>query len=436
MKKRAAFIFALLIVLSALSFTSFASAVEFNVNSNYSQGETMIAKVSGNFISPITKSNVFFYQGHVRIPMEYDVVQIEGDAYIYAVLARNETGNYSISVENIKYMVGAKVVQDNLIRNFSITNNTADFSVNPGAVSSSGDFVIELQNLRDNQIVVDIKTSQINSSLENSTEREILILPSESSETSFSLKSGEKKKISFKPGVGNKELRTIEITTLNTTYYIPIYLSAVIEGTQKSTFVLEPSSLAYSFATDSAVNKTVYLYNTGSSDITGISLSLDDELAPLVNLSVTNIGTLSANSKIPIELIFFSKKEVATLGNIKAKAGEDIAYSSLTVRFTSNYTPVTPNETIQSTSKTCEELSGVFCNSTQECSQEVVHAADNLCCLASCNEVKKSNSGTIIAVIIIIFIIAAGSWFYLAKYKKSRKSSVNLLKIAKGKDKD
>jgi hypothetical protein len=429
MKKRAIFIFLILGTILILGFTPLISAVEFTMNANYSQGETLIAKVSGNFINQISKSNVVFYEGHVRIPMQSDVINANGDYYIYAVLAGKPTGDYSLSIENAKYMMGAEVSQETLVKNFSINNETADFSINPGAVSASGEFSFEVQNLQDSPITIDVKTSE-----NSSGEREILILSAGNlTETSFSLKSGEKKEITFKPGIGDKTLRKIKLSSTKTVYNVPVYLATVLEGNQVSSFVLEPSSLSYSFSTNSVFQKTVYLYNNGNTEIKDIELSLDNELVPLLNLSVVKVNKLSANSKIAVNLTFYSKTEVSTLGNIKAKSGENIAYSSLTIRFIKNYTAVSSNETIQSSAKTCEELSGTICTSTQECSQEPLYAKDNLCCLSTCKEIKKSNSGIIIAVVIILLIVGVGVWFYFAKFKKIKKSPVNFVDIAKGK---
>jgi hypothetical protein len=429
MGKRVIFILALFAVLQLLPLFS---AVEFNLNANYSSGETMIVKVAANFISPLSKSNIFFYEGHVRIPMQYDVIQAgNSEYYIYASLVDKSAGDYSVNITNTKYMVGTQVVESNLMRNFSITNKTADFSVVPGAVSSSGDFSIEVQNLKESPISISVDTSE-----GNSGEREISILLSgNSTKTSFSLQSGEKEKINFRPGIGNKTLRFIEIKNQNLTYKIPVYLWGTVEGVQQPTFSLEPSSLSYSFATGTTEKKEVYLYNTGSVEIKDILISLDEELVPLVNLSVSKIDKLAPNSKATIGLTFFSKSPVQTLGNIKAKSDDIIAYSFLTLRFISNYTPVIPNETIQSTVKTCTELKGKICNSTtEECSQEPVYAKDSVCCLASCETIKKSNSGTFTAVIIILVLVAAGAWLYFSKFRKTKKQPVNLLDIAKGKD--
>src|SRR3989344_8001940 len=55
---------------------SLISAAEINFirtenSSDFNQGETLIAKVSGNFIEQPTSNNVFFYRSHVRVPMVY-----------------------------------------------------------------------------------------------------------------------------------------------------------------------------------------------------------------------------------------------------------------------------------------------------------------------------------------------------------------------------
>src|SRR4030042_4680810 len=112
-----------------------------------SQGETIITKVSGNFLTPVTEENIFFYRGHVRAPMEYGVAKIGDDYYVYALTTGKTAGDYSLSIENVQYMKGAEISDENIIKNFSITNLTAAFSVKPGFIISSGNFSLEIQNL-------------------------------------------------------------------------------------------------------------------------------------------------------------------------------------------------------------------------------------------------------------------------------------------------
>jgi len=77
----------LLFFLILLSF-QLISAVEFDLKQNFSNGETIITKVSGNFINPIARGNVFFYREpeHVRIPIDYGIMKVGSEYYIYVLL--------------------------------------------------------------------------------------------------------------------------------------------------------------------------------------------------------------------------------------------------------------------------------------------------------------------------------------------------------------
>ena len=89
-------------------------------------------------------------------------------------------------------------------------------------------------------------------------------------------------------------------------------------------------------------------------------------------------------------------------------------------------------EELPKITKTCEEINGSFCVSSQKCSGEQVTAKNGICCLAKCEEKKKSSAGKIIGWGIVIILVALYAWFYLSKYKKT-KSMVDLLEVAEGK---
>ncbi len=417
-------------ILSVLIFLLFPliSAVEFNLNNNFSQGETIITKLSGNFLTSVTKDNVFFYQGHVKIPVDYGITKINNDYYLYASLSGKQQGNYSISIENVKYMKGTEVISDNIVRNFTITNSTADFSLKPGVVVSSEDFFLELQNLQDRGITIDVKTQTTNNS-----ERSVLIsTPEATAKTaSVSLVSGEVGKIYFKLGDGLPTFQIIEFKSGNLTYEVPVYIFTS-SATQEAAYRLEPSQLIDSIPTNSVTKRIIFLYNTGNSEIKNISLSLSDSISPFVNLSQYSIQSLTSKSNIPIELSFFSPGELEVSGTLKANInGEIMLYSQISLKFLNNYVP--SNETQQSSEKTCAELQGRICSSEQTCDKKTVYAKDNVCCLGNCKSPRgKSSAGIIIAIIILLVIVVVGFWFYKKKFKKAKKP-FDLLKIAKGK---
>jgi len=417
----------LLIIFLIFLFSPLISSVEFNLKENFQQGETIIAKLSGNFITPITKDNVFFYREHVRIPMDYGIEKINKDYYIYASLLGKTQGNYSISIENVKYMSGNEIVTDSIIRNFSIINTTADFSLKPGVIVSPGDFFLEVQNLKDNSITINVKTPAANGS-----ERDISVITQETTAKTLSLSliSGEVKKIYFKIGNGLPTFQKIELTSGNFTYEVPVYIFSASEF-QEVFYKLEPSQLILSLPTNSVTKKTIFLYNTRKSEIKNISLSLSDGIEPFVNLSQYYIDNLAPESNIQIELSFFSPGETEVSGNLKANLnGEVMLYSQISLKFLNNYTP--PNETQQSSQKTCAELNKKICGSKEVCDGEVVYARDNVCCSGNCvSTEKKSSTGIIIAIFIFVALIVVGIWFYRKKYRKAKKT-IDLLKIAKG----
>lgn len=424
------------------------SAVEFDMKDNFAQGETIIAKISGNFLTSVTRDNIFFYRGHVRIPMEYGIARIGEDYYIYALLLGKSSGDYSISVEDVKYMKGRDVMEDNIIKNFSITNDTAAFSLNPGFIVASENFFVEIQNLQDNQITINVKTET-----DTSGGRKILI--DHSAESSVQLKSGEIKKINFNLGTGESSLQIIILSFQGTgvvssqnktcffwenctqtqtsssdsslTYNLPVYISSGMKGAEEKLFKFEPSELISSFPVNMISKKTFYLYNIGGKEMKNISVSLSSSLKPFANISVRKIEKLANNSNVPVELSLFSAIETEIEGSIKAETGNTTADSFISLKFIKDYIP--SNESGSKT-KTCAERNGKICSKEEQCDSEPVYAKDNVCCIGTCQKITKSYTGKIIAIALIIVIILVLIWFYRAKYKKTKRV-VDFMKLAK-----
>ena len=396
------------------------SAIEFDMETNFNQGETLIAKVSGYFLEPILKENIFFYRGHVRAPMEYDVTKIDNEFYIYALLPEN-SNNYSIVLKDVRYMKGSQVSEEDIIKNFSITSDTADFSINPGFVITQDDFFIEVQNLQEDEITIQIKKEDV--TLENSEE------------DSITLMSGEIKKINFEVGgIEQLTLKIIELSTDNLIYKIPVYIFIEEEQEEKERgFKIEPSDLNISISTNSSNTRIIYLYNTGQEKLMNILFSVSDSLEPYVSLSIEKIEELNENSSIEIEFYLFSENEGNIKGNIKAKTedGTLLTYSAISLNFLKDYVPSEEDNEIIVT-KTCSELNGEVCDKDKKCDEVPITAKNSICCLGTCEEIEESQVGTIIGWGILVIIIGFFIWFFLKKYRKVKKP-IDLLKIAKGK---
>ncbi|MFH1326720.1 MAG: hypothetical protein ABIH59_01170 [archaeon] len=132
------------------------SAASIEMNSDYSQGETIIAKVSGNFIDIIQEENIFFYRGHVSTAVNYELAKLGEDYYIKADLTGKIPGNYSLKIENIRYYKAGQVTEEDIVANFSISSGFADFSINLGFIIENKDFSITAKNLQDSSITISI----------------------------------------------------------------------------------------------------------------------------------------------------------------------------------------------------------------------------------------------------------------------------------------
>lgn len=179
-----------------------------DMNQEYSQGETIIAKVSGSFIDPLLEENVFFYRSYVRIPMDYDVIKIGNNYYIKVSLIGKSENNYSIQIKNVRYYDSGLLSTKTVIKNFTINNSTADFAIDPGFVSSSNDFYIKLQNLKDASLDINIKGFT-----GISNQNSVILGPSETYFLNFQINP-----------LTTLTLGVIELNSGNLKYSIPTYL--------------------------------------------------------------------------------------------------------------------------------------------------------------------------------------------------------------------
>jgi len=419
-----------------------ASAVEFSMKSNFSQGETMIAKVSGNFQKPPFKGTTKFYRGHVRVPIDPYIAKINGEFYIYAQLPENEA-NYSIVLEDVKYYVGSLISEEDLVQNFSITNNLADFSVNPGVVITDKDFSLEVQNLQSSKLTIQVATEPLLESEGNSDEGFFASLLEDDGVTevpqgdySVTLKSGEIEKIKFKlEDIENPILKIITLSSENTKYEIPVYVFLNESSTKEKDrdFAFDQSELNFTMSTNSKLTKIVYLINEGEDDLENITLSLSDSLKPYATLSKTEIEDLNEDKQTKIELYFQSGDyDTNVEGQIKAKessGSQDIyAYVGVYFNVLESYIPSEEGEggAVSSTgeiisTKTCSEMGGTICSTSQKCDSDEVNAKDDKCCLTECQEVGSSSTGKIIGWSIIIAVIGALVWFFKFKYRGAKR---------------
>ena len=424
------------------------SSASVELKSEFDQGETLMATISGDFVEPLARENVLLYREHVRIPLDVEIVKIKDTYHVYAQLFGKIEGNYSLRLENAIYVILNNIIEEDIIKNFTITNRTADFSVNPGFVVTETSFSIEMQNLKDSGITVNIIENQTPKEESDKSEGFFDFLFEDEEQTqegdSVSIGAFQSREVTFNiTNITKTTLRIIELSTANTKYEIPVYViikGEASEEPKKRSLLFSPVGTSVSMATDSTTNRIFYLYNDGEADLEDIEILISDSIAPYTSISREFIGELKANRSVKITLTFDSDDSERIIeGDIIADASGLFAYIAVSLNFINDYEPPPGGEDEETLPRdpavleTCEELEGEICSEDQECSEDTEIARDGNCCLAECKEKETQGSkGKVIGWTILIVAIIFIFWFFKAKYRGAKKN-VDLLKIARGK---
>ena len=433
-------LFSILFILSSSLIS--AAQIDFTKNSSaFSQGETLIAKVSGNFLEKITSDNIFFYRAHVRIPMVYEVSEVNDNFYIYAMLTGKTEGNYSLALENVIYMDGIQESQQNIVKNFTIGNETSSFSVSPGFAqiqNTPGSFSLDVQNLKSSQITITIGTSD-----------------KIQSQNSINVQSGEIKIVAFNiPNEENPFSENIKLTSGTTEYLIPVFVSQnatsggqtgnETNGNQtnggtsdgstttnedsEEEFRLQPDSINVSMSTNSETKRIIYIMNIGNVEVKKINFEIPSELKPYVTISYPK--SLEENVSERVEITIESGNEEKFIEEaIKVESEGARAYLNITLNFIPDYVP-TESENGELILATCSQLGGKSCLSDEKCTGEVAQVKDGVCCLKPgiCETAKTGSSmGKIIGWSMVAVVILFLLWFF-KRYKRVG-PKIDLLKI-------
>lgn len=402
------------------------SAVDFEIKSDYSQGETLISKFSGNFVDSVTEDNIKFYRGHVRVSIEPHLTKIGEEYYLYALLPENEA-NYSVRIEDATYMRGSQTIEEDIIRNFTISNSTADFSVDPGFITTADDFTLIMQNLQDTaiKITLSIETETGN---EGNYYSSTLGTFEESTSKSISIISGKEEKIDFRVnGVEEDSFKKINLYTNGTSYEIPFYaLATALSNKKEKSLRFSADELQVKIPTGEQLVRVIKLENVGQEILENIEISFSDELKPYLELPIDEIETLDVGEDSEIGLYFASSVDEKVIeGQLKAQTESGVnTYSAVTLIYLRDYN-LSEAEKEGAIIQSCSELGGVFCEESETCSDELTPARDGMCCKEYCEIEEGSSLGKWLGWILLIVLVVAVAWFFFKKYK-GVKSKPNL----------
>lgn len=426
-----------LIILAIIFLLPLASSLEIDMKSQFDQHETLTAKISGNFVNPILKQNIFLKRGHVRTAFEPEVTKINDKYFIYGSLLNKNAGNYTLLIKGAEYYSGANIIDDDIELEFTISNQTAEFYALPGFIITNSTFQIKVQNLKDSTLSIGISTSlgttdyPISPTTTEDNESFFSFFSSDSSEEktifdtseeSVSLKSGEIKNLKFiAKGFKQPTLKYLKLTSPNTNYEIPLQINQEDSTPEKKEQDLnfDKSDINLSLATEDELIEIIYLKNTGKQKLENIKLSLSEDLENFVKLSKTEIESLSSDSSIKIKLTIKSDDEGTYYGQLRANLEDNESItevSSITLNFIENYVPPENNTEIEN-------------NSTDN---ETDFPPGSSSSGGSEDETDDENSGKLTGWIILAIVVVLLAWFFLKKYPSTRKK-FDLIAAAKRK---
>ena len=394
------------LVLVLLTF-SLVSALDLALpKTSYYPGETLQLEIPDVFIGNLEETNIGIYEGvqvH-KTPGESGLLKPE-KKYLYYIILPENTGNYSVRIENIKYYEGSVQTEKTITKNFTIVGtNTSYLSFKPGYVYTGQDFTIILKAYNDYQDV------------------SIIFPPTGIDDNIESFGYGDTKTLFF--SIKNLKSTVKDNIKINT-YSIPAVITpkTTTTNTTDTTEVEENYTLSELLAVsmkeiDETIlsNQLVYYQATivnKEQSIKDLVLTTSD---PEIQVSPKTISLLSGEQTINITI----QSKRALDGYVNISKGDSYLKIPVKIEVTEEQTEVTPNTDALNSERNCAFFGGKKCNAEAQeiCKGSETQASDGICCIGQC-KTKSGSSGWIVGILILV-LLGVGGWFL---YKKSKEQS-------------
>ncbi|HPD81623.1 MAG TPA: hypothetical protein PK357_00815 [Candidatus Pacearchaeota archaeon] len=441
MKKIGALFFVLFFIFPVIS------ALELEMNSQFFQGQTIIASASGNFLDPITTDNIQFYRNHVRTSFDPKVAKIGETYYIYFQSAGKSPNNYSINITGVRYLEGSQILNQQISKSFEIIGEVADFSVSNGFIITEEDFSLKLQNLIGSNVEIEFSEELISG---NPIGSFIFEYGGEEVENSINLPSGQAKYINI--GLDNfagTTVREITFSTSNLNYKIPVYI-ILNESNYNNTNITNNTNGTQTNNTNETINPTnetntnetsstnctwfTKLFGCKETNCTDTCTSLKYSCGNrTICGKITDCGDCSSGEICQTNGSCTITPCADTCTSLKYSCGNRTICGKITdCGDCSSGEICQTNGTCTKSSgsiitKTCAEINGTICPQGQVCANNTVTTKDANCCLSNCKESGGNPNSKLIGWIIILVIGILIFWFFIMKFKKTKKTKDTVL---------
>lgn len=372
------------------------SSLSIEVKENFQKQETGIAKVIG--ASSLAESQVSFYRGNSEIALERGLVKI-GDFYYIWFVSPNSESNYSIELNDVSTLDGLQKVS----KNFSVSNETSEYYIKPGAVIASKDFSIDIVSNVDADQTISISYPVARS---------------------ISIESGSNN-VEFSFNEAKTRITAIEIGK----YSLPAYfVVAGSSGTSDSNETnISSSNLTQGILLDVSPKKierienekdehvySLTIFNYGTKNASDVVIEYNKKV---FKLSQDILDLIPSNGSVGINLSIIALGNISEVIFVK-KDNYSIAIPIQIERIVNNSNVSTVNVTSSGFYDCILELQGQQCLPDQKCTKNTTISRQGSCCLGSCYYPDKGGSSSWIGWLIALVVLGVIGYF-IWKYKQA-----------------
>jgi len=416
MKKSTLLLFVFFVSLFAINFVN-SEPVLILQKTSFQPGETLIGEIkieSGNFSAKLTESNFVFYEGRRETYVEYNFFQYNNSYYFYAYLTKS--GNLTINIKNILYRdIEGNLKTSNINKTLEIKERpitignktyTQILSIRPGVIftSKNPELIFENKGNKSFNITYGLKGSKESFKLE--------LFPQRPEKAQFN--------------VSNK-ISEISIASYEN-FFVPVIYNGFNNPEEENTTNLKADHLIFQIKSKEkqTAKELLTLFNFANNTISNLQIKKSSDL---ITIGTYN-NTIPGGGNLKVNLSFLSNYQGSFSDNLTITFKENKLDGVIIIPievyvFSENTSLENISLSIDSSTPTCLSLGGKFCITGQEyCDGDFTISLEGNCCIGTCAAIQgDSSSGPSIKWIIGLIIVLAlgGGGYYL--YKKT-----NLLK--------
>ncbi|GEM_PF-3189650 len=257
---------------------------------SYASGETLQARIYFSMLleDEITVRDITLLDSKGKsISIAPVLLEINAnESYIYFDIPNLASGNYSLVLEGVTYLKEGILVKEDFSVTFPIINKDVILSLFPAALIIENDF-------SDTSFTLRVYARKGDASVGVSSSDFILVRP-----IGFTLNEGQFRDIEIFVSGGTGE-GGITLNYGEETYFVPAFLpnldsSFVVNSNSTYELVfLDITTINKTLEVGKSISGAIEIANIGSGNLSDLTFILDDSLAPVVRMNLSNISYLN-----------------------------------------------------------------------------------------------------------------------------------------------